>query len=62
ATRYIREWEKSNGQTGTPIIALTADVLPGTERTCLESGMNDYIAKPVRKENLRETLSRWIKL
>ncbi|PHQ26113.1 hybrid sensor histidine kinase/response regulator [Marinobacter guineae] len=62
ATRYIREWEKSNGQSGTPIIALTADVLPGTEKSCLDSGMNDYLAKPVRKENLREVLNRWIQL
>lgn len=59
-TRHIREWEQSNGQSGTPIIALTADVLPGTKKTCLESGMNDYLAKPVRKENLQEVLSRWI--
>ncbi|WP_372995491.1 ATP-binding protein [Marinobacter sp.] len=62
ATRYIREWEQSNGQTGTPIIALTADVLPGTEKSCLDCGMNDYLAKPVRKEMLREVLSRWIQL
>jgi signal transduction histidine kinase/ActR/RegA family two-component response regulator len=62
ATRFIREWEKSNGQIGTPIIALTADVLPGTERSCLDCGMNDYLAKPVRKEKLREVLSRWIQL
>ncbi|MEQ5815284.1 response regulator [Marinobacter sp. NFXS11] len=62
ATRYIREWEQSNGQMGTPIIALTADVLPGTEKSCLDCGMNDYLAKPVRKEMLREVLSRWIKL
>jgi signal transduction histidine kinase/CheY-like chemotaxis protein len=62
ATRYIREWEQSNGQIGTPIIALTADVLPGTEKICLDCGMNDYLAKPVRKEMLREVLSRWIKL
>jgi len=62
ATRYIREWEQSNGQSGTPIIALTADVLPGTEKSCLDCGMNDYLAKPVRKENLREVLSRWVQL
>ncbi|KPQ01613.1 ATP-binding protein [Marinobacter sp. HL-58] len=61
-TRCIREWEKSNGQGGTPIIALTADALPGTEATCRESGMNDYLSKPVRKENLRKVLSRWINL
>lgn len=60
ATRHIREWEQSNGQLGTPIIALTADVLPGTEATCLENGMNGYLAKPVRKEKLREVLSRWL--
>ncbi|MCL7944721.1 ATP-binding protein [Marinobacter sp. ATCH36] len=61
-TRCIREWEKSNGQGGTPIIALTADASPGTETTCREAGMNDYLSKPVRKENLRKVLSRWIRL
>ncbi|WP_421910749.1 ATP-binding protein [Marinobacter sp.] len=61
-TRCIREWEKSNGQGGTPIIALTADVLPGTESSCREAGMNDYLAKPVRKEKLRVVLSRWIRV
>ncbi len=61
-TRCIREWEKSNGQGGTPIIALTADALPGTESTCREAGMNDYLSKPVRKENLRQVLSRWIRM
>ncbi|KEF32471.1 integral membrane sensor hybrid histidine kinase [Marinobacter nitratireducens] len=61
-TRLIRDWERSNGQAGTPIIALTADALPGTEVNCRESGMNDYLAKPVRKENLREVLSRWVQI
>lgn len=61
-TRCIREWEQSNGQGGTPIIALTADALPGTEASCHDAGMNDYLAKPVRKECLREVLSRWINL
>lgn len=61
-TRYIREWEKSNGQGRTPIIALTADALPGTETLCREAGMNDYMSKPVRKESLRRVLSRWIQL
>ena len=61
-TRCIREWEKSNGQGGTPIIALTADALPGTETSCREAGMNDYLAKPVRKEHLRTVLSRWIRV
>lgn len=62
ATRMIREWEQGNGQCGTPIIALTADVSTETEATCRASGMNDYIPKPVRRETLREVLSRWIRL
>ncbi len=61
ATRTIREWEQKNGHTSVPIIALTADVLPGTENSCREAGMNDYLAKPVRKENLRAVLSRWLR-
>lgn len=61
ATRTIREWEQQNGHASIPIIALTADVLPGTESTCREAGMNDYLAKPVRKEKLRAVLSRWIR-
>jgi signal transduction histidine kinase/ActR/RegA family two-component response regulator len=61
-TRCIREWEKSNGQGGTPIIALTADALPGTETQCREAGMNDYLSKPVRKESLRQVLSRWVQM
>ncbi len=62
ATRSIREWEVTTGLRSTPIIALTADALPGTEAACHEAGMNDYLAKPVRKENLRTVLSRWLHL
>ncbi|WP_100640895.1 ATP-binding protein [Marinobacter salexigens] len=61
-TQYIREWEAEHGLPKTPVIALTADVLPTTERKCLESGMDDYLSKPVRMENLREVLGRWVKL
>lgn len=61
-TRYIREWEVSNGLERTPVIALTADVLPGTEHNCRESGMDDYLSKPVRKQNLRDVMERWVKL
>ncbi|WP_152207311.1 ATP-binding protein [Marinobacter changyiensis] len=62
ATRSIREWEVATGLRFTPIIALTADALPDTEAACHEAGMNDYLAKPVRKENLRTVLSRWLHL
>jgi len=43
-----------------PIVALTANALPGDRERCLESGMDDYLAKPVRLAPLHETLSRWL--
>lgn len=62
AAQAIREWEAIESRRPTPIIALTADALPGTETACLEAGMNDYLAKPVRKHQMRTVLSRWVPL
>ena len=62
ATRMIRDWEQGNGQSGIPIIALTADVSEETEKACKEAGMNDYLTKPVRRDTLRDVLSRWIRV
>lgn len=60
ATRHIRDWERQNRRSPTPIIAMTADALPDTEQSCRDVGMNDYLSKPVRKEKLRDSLKRWI--
>lgn len=57
ATRQIRL--DPTGQT--PIIALTAGALDGDRQRCLDSGMNDYLAKPVRLEELARVLSKWVK-
>lgn len=62
ATRAIRQWEETTGSLRTPVIALTADTLPGTESGCYDAGMDDYLAKPVRKERLRAVLGRWVAL
>ncbi len=43
-----------------PIIALTANAMKGDRERCLEAGMNDYIAKPMRKTDLIQSLSRWL--
>jgi CheY-like chemotaxis protein len=51
ATRFIREEEHDKGG-HIPIIALTANVLENDERSCLESGMDAYLTKPIRKESL----------
>ncbi|CAK3980158.1 response regulator [Vibrio crassostreae] len=52
ATREIREHEKNLGLNKTPIIALTASVIDDDIQRCFDSGMDGYVAKPVRKEKL----------
>ena len=44
----------------TPIIAMTANAMQGDREKALEAGMDDYIAKPVRPEDLDAVLRRWI--
>jgi signal transduction histidine kinase/ActR/RegA family two-component response regulator len=57
ATRRIRLKESS---TRTPIIALTANAAAGERERCLAAGMDDFLAKPFRIEELESTLRRWI--
>lgn len=45
-----------------PIVAMTANALPGDRERCLEAGMDDYIAKPIEPEKLREALNHWCNL
>ncbi len=59
ATRRIRKHEQDQRNPRTPIIALTADALPGVEERCLEAGMDAYITKPVTKERLIQMIERY---
>ena len=59
ATLRIRRDAELN-KTNIPIIALTADAMPGTRERCLEVGMNDYVAKPVQMNQLTALLSKWL--
>ena len=57
ATRQIRQLP---GCRTLPIIALTANALQGDRETCLQAGMNDYLAKPFKRADLEQILQRWV--
>lgn len=60
ATRAIRDYETENGKTRCPIIALTANAMKGDRERCIESGMDDFLSKPVLMEDLSMMLDRWL--
>ena len=55
ATRMIREEEAQSGQ-HLRIVAMTAHAMKGDRERCLEAGMDDYIAKPIRPDVLYDKL------
>ena len=57
ATMRIREMEKQTGR-HVPIIAMTAHAMRGDRERCLESGMNDYVSKPISPASLLEAIHR----
>ncbi len=64
ATRHLRERqhsssESSQGQPAPVIIAMTASAMPGDRDRCLKAGMDDYLAKPVRPDDLRKVIEKW---
>lgn len=60
ATRRIRRFESENNKTPVPIIALTADIRPDIKTECRIAGMNDYLSKPFRQQELSNTLDKWL--
>jgi CheY-like chemotaxis protein len=59
ATTMIRRLEGASRHV--PIIAMTASAMAGDRQRCLGVGMDDYISKPVRREQLLKAIHSWVK-
>ncbi|MBM3786897.1 MAG: response regulator [Acidobacteria bacterium] len=58
ATRRIRAMESPRNRT--PIIAVTASAAPADRAMCLDAGMDDYVSKPIGRNELSKALERWL--
>jgi signal transduction histidine kinase/CheY-like chemotaxis protein len=59
ATREIRRWERETGTGPVPVIAMTANAMSDDQARCIESGMDDHLAKPFSLEALAGLIKLW---
>ncbi|OFW58878.1 MAG: hypothetical protein A2133_02310 [Actinobacteria bacterium RBG_16_64_13] len=60
ATRQIRDARSGSLNPEVTIIALTAHAMAGDRQRCLDNGMDDYLAKPIKAAELQDVISRWM--
>jgi len=60
ATKAIRELSDKK-KASVPIVAMTAHAMAKDRNRCLQAGMDDYIAKPVKMRNFEAALNKWVK-
>jgi signal transduction histidine kinase/ActR/RegA family two-component response regulator len=61
AAEIRRREQRSPARYRIPIVAMTANDVPGDRERCIAAGMDDYLPKPVRLPSLAEVLQRWVK-
>lgn len=59
ATEAIRIWEDKRHSTPLPIVALTAHAMANEKRSLLQSGMDDYLTKPISERQLAQVVLKW---
>ena len=60
ATAVIRDRSSKVHNHKVPIIAMTANAMKGDREQCIEVGMDDYLSKPVKKDELAQILEKWL--
>ena len=58
-TETIRQWESTRQNTPLPIVALTAHAMANEKRALLQSGMDDYLTKPISERQLAQVVLKW---
>ncbi|QXI27291.1 response regulator [Pseudomonas vanderleydeniana] len=59
ATEAIRQWENERQSPALPIVALTAHAMANEKRALLQSGMDDYLTKPISERQLAQVVLKW---
>lgn len=59
ACRKIREFESLRQKTRCPIVAMTANAMKGDREKCMEAGMDDFLSKPFRSQDLIQMIVIW---